>query len=235
MENLFLKYMKERSGHKKSPLNVPAYHSPGPVITISREYGSHGRRIGEKLTQVINDRNKRLGYSKEWRYISKEILAHSARELNMTPELLEELAMHTPNDVFDNLAMFFSDDFYATNTRVKNTIAKVIYTFAAEGNAVIVGRAAEAVTKDIKKSLRIKIAAPLVYRSNIVSERDHLTIADARKKCIEEDRKRQQFRSYFERDRPDIDFFDATYNSATLSDEEIIEMVLIVAETRGFI
>ena len=49
------------------------------------------------------------------------------------------------------------------------------------------------------------------------------------------DKKRQQFRRYFENERPDVDFFDMNFNSSTLSDEEIIEMILVVAETRGFI
>ncbi|MBP8790755.1 MAG: cytidylate kinase-like family protein [Breznakibacter sp.] len=235
MENLFLKYMKERSGQKKEPVTAPVYHSPGPVITISREYGTRGLEIAEKLTMVINERNKRLGISKEWRYISKEILEHAARELNMTPELTEQLSASSQNDVFDNLTMFLSDDFYTTNTKVKNTIAKVIYGFAAQGHVVVVGRAAEAIVKDITKSLRIKIAAPLDYRVRVVSEKENITLPDARKKCLDQDKKRQQFRRYFENERPDIDFFDMTYNSSSLSDEEIIEMILIVAETRGFI
>ncbi len=227
--------MKERSGQKKGPVTAPVYRSPGPVITISREYGTRGLEIAEKLTQVINERNKRLGIPNEWRYISKEILENAARELNMTPELTEQLSASSQNDVFDNLTMFLSDDFYTTNTKVKNTIAKVIYGFAAQGHVVVVGRAAEAIVKDITKSLRIKIAAPLDYRVRVVSEHENISLADARKKCLDQDKKRQQFRRYFENERPDIDFFDMTYNSSSLSDEEIIEMILIVAETRGFI
>ncbi len=235
MENLFLKYMQERSGRAKGSVTAPIYHSPGPVITISRQYGSRGTEIAEKLTQVINDRNKRIGHGKEWRFISKEILEHAARELNMTAELTRQLSESSHNDIFNNLTMFMSDDFYTTNTKVKNTIAKVIYAFAAQGHAVIVGRAAEAIVRDIYKSLKIKIAAPLDYRIHQVIEREHLSPGDAKKRCIEEDKKREQFRRYFEGNKDDTDYYDVTFNSSMLSDNEIIEMIVIVAETRGYI
>ena len=41
--------------------------------------------------------------------------------------------------------------------------------------------------------------------------------------------------NYFEKDRADTDFFDVMFNTATMTDEEIIEMILIVSETRGFV
>ena len=235
MENLFLKYMKERTGQKKGPITAPVYRSPGPVITISREYGTRGMEIGARLATVINERNKRLGVGTDWRFISKEILEDAARELNMTPELIESLSFSTQNDVFDNLTMFFSNDFYTANTKAENAIAKVIYGFAAQGHVVVVGRAAESIVKDITKSLRLKIEAPLDYRARVVSELENMSVSDAKKKCLEMDKKRQQFRRYFENERPDIDFFDLSFNASTLSDDEIIEMILVVAETRGFI
>ncbi len=235
MENLFLKYMKDRTGQKKGPITAPVYRSPGPVITISREYGTRGMEIGARLATVINERNKRLGVGTDWRFISKEILEDAARELNMTPELIESLSFSTQNDVFDNLTMFFSNDFYTANTKAKNAIAKVIYGFAAQGHVVVVGRAAESIVKDITKSLRLKIEAPLDYRARVVSELENMSVSDAKKKCLEMDKKRQQFRRYFENERPDIDFFDLSFNASTLSDDEIIEMILVVAETRGFI
>ena len=130
---------------------------------------------------------------------------------------------------------FFSNDFYTANTKAKNAIAKVIYGFAAQGHVVVVGRAAESIVKDITKSLRLKIEAPLDYRARVVSELENMSVSDAKKKCLEMDKKRQQFRRYFENERPDIDFFDLSFNASTLSDDEIIEMILVVAETRGFI
>ena len=62
-----------------------------------------------------------------------------------------------------------------------------------------------------------------------------MNIADAKKEAIDFDRRRQQFRNYFEKGRPDVDYIDAFFNSSTMSEDEIVEMIVIAAETRGFI
>lgn len=236
MEKSLVKIFESAFKSRKEPVEGIPYRSPGPVITISREYGTNGLEIAQKLTHVINERNNRLELpGKEWRYISKEILVNAARELNMTKELADQLSEAIHVDLFSSLTQFMSDDFYSTNTKVKNTIAKIIHSFAVQGHVVIVGRAAEAIVKDIRQSIRVKVAAPLDYRVKVVSETEHLSMSEARKKCHEQDKKRQQFRHYFEGDHPDIEYFDITFNNKNLSDDEIVEMILIVAETRGFI
>jgi cytidylate kinase len=233
MENLFLKYMKERTGKRKAPeaLNV----SPGPVITISREYGCPALRIAQKLAVTLTAKNQSFGLDNEWRVISKEIIEESARELKLTPSLTKDLSDYKHNSFFENLALFFSDDYYPGDAKIKNTIAKFIHATAVEGNVIIVGRAGEAITKNIVKSFHAKLEAPIDWRAQVVSDNEGGSISDAKKKCQEQDRRRAQFRHYFEKNKPDIEFFDITFNCRELSDEEVVELLVIVAETRGFV
>ena len=51
MDNVFLKYMSEREG--KSETEQETNFPQGSVITISREYGCPGKRIGEHLTKGL--------------------------------------------------------------------------------------------------------------------------------------------------------------------------------------
>lgn len=233
MENLFLKYMQERSGRKKSPGKSAA--SPGPVITISRDYGCPGRRIARKLSETLTEKNLRHGHNKEWRWISKEIIEESARELKLSTPVMKELSEYKQKGFFENLALFFSDDFYPGDAKIKNTIAKFIYSAASQGSVIIVGRAGEAITKNFEKSFHIKLLAPMEWRSEFIANTYGMTIQEAKKEAVEMDRRRRSFRNYFERERDDIDYFDVFYNCATMTDEEIVESVLIVAETRGFV
>ncbi|MFO8000612.1 MAG: cytidylate kinase-like family protein [Marinilabilia sp.] len=233
MDNLFLKYMRERTGRKKGP--GPSFESPGPVITISREYGCPGRRIARKLSETLTAKNKALGNSREWRWISKEIIEESARELKLSPSLMQDLSEYKERGFFENLALFFSDEYYPSDVKIKNTIAKFIYNAAVEGNVVVVGRAGEAITKNFTNSFHIKLQAPLEWRARIVADREGMTLQEARKEAQEMDNRRDSFRNYFEKERPDIDYFDIFFNSSTLSDEEIIETIVIIAESRGFV
>ncbi len=233
MDNLFLKYMSERTGRKKSP--GLDFDSPGPVITISREYGCPGRRIARNLSETLTAKNKALGNTRQWRWISKEIIEESARELKLSPELMQDLSEYKERGFFENLALFFSDEYYPSDVKIKNTIAKFIYNASLEGNVIIVGRAAEAITKNFTNSLHVKIQAPLDWRSKRVADAQGMTIQEARKEALELDSRRASFRNYFEKERPDIEYFDIFYNCATLSDDEIVESIVILAESRGFV
>jgi cytidylate kinase len=233
MDNLFLKYMRERTAKRKT--SGPDFYAPGPVITISRDYGCPGRRIARKLSEVLSEKNKRLGREVEWKWICKEVIEESARELKLSPTLIEDLSDYRTRGFFENIALFFSDEYYPGDVKIKNTIARFIYNAASEGNVVIVGRAGESITKNFEKSLHVKLQAPLDWRVHQVANNYGMGISEARKEALEMDKRRAQFRNYFEKDRPDIEFFDAFFNCATMSDDEIIEMILIVAETRGFV
>ncbi len=225
--------MQERPERRKS--RDQDFASPGPVITISRDYGCPGRRIARRVAETFTEKNLRHGHLKEWRWISKEIIEESARELKLSTPLMKELAEYKQKGFFENLALFFSDEFYPGDAKIKNSIAKFIYTAAAEGNVVIVGRASEAITKNFEKSFHVKLLAPLDWRVEVIANSCGMTLQEAKKELNEMDRRRKLFRNYFERDREDVEYFDAFYNCATMTDEEIVESILIVAETRGFV
>ncbi|GAF03720.1 cytidylate kinase-like family protein [Saccharicrinis fermentans] len=232
MDNVFLKYMRERVG-KMDQTQFAV--SEGPVITISREYGCPGKRIGEHLSHVLSDRLRREGADVKWRWLSKEILEESARELKLTPSLVKDLAEYKNRSFFENIALFFSEAYYPSDSKINNTIANFIHTAASEGNVVIVGRAAEAITKKFKKSFHVKLIAPLDWRAEEVCKNEGITLSEAKRECQEMDRRRAAFRAYFEKGVPDIQFYDAFFNCKEMCDDEIVEMMVVIAETRGFV
>jgi cytidylate kinase len=233
MENVFLKYMRDRVG-KREGGQLPL--SEGPVITISREYGCPGKRIGKKLSEVLTQKLKYQGKDTEWRWLSKEIIEESARELKLSPSLTKDLSDYKKHrSFFDNMALFFSETYYPSDAKINNTIANFIHTAASQGNVIIVGRAAEAITKNFKKSFHVKLIAPLDWRAEMISTTKGVTISEAKRDAQEMDRRRAEFRQYFEKGVPDVELYDACFNCKEMTDDEIIELIVIIAETRGFI
>lgn len=237
MKKILLDYMSRRQAKRKTTSkNELINFTPGPVITISRDYGCHGSSIGHLLVKTINHKNKaRRKNEKEWKFVSKEILEQSAKELNMSKELLNDMSFAQSNDIFSNMTSLFSGSFYASNTKIRNTIAKIIYSFADQGSCVIIGRASEAITKDIKRGLHVRLVAPLEVRAQWVADEEDLPLDDARKRCETEDVKRQKFRQYFEGKRNDLEYYDLTLNVSKMTTEEVVEVILILAEARGFL
>lgn len=233
MENLFIKYMTGRGS--KTTSHKEGEEHQGPVITISRQFGCPAERICEKLAQALSVTFKENKSPEEWKWISKEILEESAKELKLAPSLVNDLKEYKLHGFMDHLTLFFSTGFYPSDTKVMSTIAKVIHSAATHGHVVILGRAGEAITQNIPKSLHFKLEAPLDWRADQVSKQSGSTLAQAKEQCVNEDKLRLQFRDYFENGKSDVEFFDATFNTKTLSDEDIVSLIIKLAKSKNII
>lgn len=121
------------------------------VVTISREYGSGGHRIGELLA-------KRLGVN----FYDKEIISLTARKSGLSEGIVKE-----SEQTVDSRLMY--DD--PTQTTVFRSQSQVIREIASREPCVIVGRLANFVLKDRRDCLHIFIYADDAARiRRIVSE-----------------------------------------------------------------
>jgi cytidylate kinase len=206
----------------------------GPVITISRAYGCPGKIVAQDLAFNLN---KRLvgTHAKHWKWISKEILDESARELKLNKYTIREAVHANKKGVMDDLIISLANKFYPSDAKVKKTLADVIRGFAKEGNVIIVGRAGVSLTRSIKNSLHIRLQAPVEWRIKIVSERQNISVDEARRKLLEIDYKRNHLREYYEGMKPDDSIFDIIFNYQTMNEEEILECIIKVMELKKMI
>lgn len=208
---------------------------PGPVITISREVGCPAKKVASDLVVRLNSMKR--GKSKEhpWRWISKEILMESARELKVDSSQIQHVFEYKSRGVLEDLLLAQSKDYYKSDMKIRTTIAKVIRRFANEGNAIIVGRGGVAITRDIPKSLHIYLEAPLEWRALRVAEKHNFTIDQARSYAQHIDKKRGQFRDFFQGKGSDYTRFDIKLNCMTLDTSEMIDIILGALRTRSMI
>ena len=224
------KYLKER--YEES---VSRESFPGPVVTISREAGCPAKKLAQKLTLKLNSSGQKYVKDIEWRWISKEIMEESAKELGVDLAEIQYVFDYKQYGVLEDLLLSHSKKFYKTDRKVRNTIAKVIHSFANEGNAVIVGRGGVALTRDIPKSIHVHLEAPLEWRALRNSEKHNLSIEDAQKYCLDIDKKRRQFRDSFEGKGNDYTRFDIKLNCMTLDLDELAEIIIAAMKIRKII
>jgi cytidylate kinase len=226
-----LKYMTDRL-HEGSDNTS----NPGPVITISRLYGCPAKRIAKKLTEQLTEKMLVKGYNKiKWKMVTKEIMSESAKALEVDPAQIKYVFDYEQKGVIDNLLAAHLSKYYKSDRKIRNTIARVIRNIACEGYAVIVGRGSVSITHDIPRSLHINLEAPLEWRILRTSEKHTITPEEARKYISDIDKKRKQFRDYFEGKNTDYTWFDITFNCMSLSIDEIVSIVIKAAETRNLI
>jgi cytidylate kinase len=225
------KYMAERLQDEGGKAK-----SPGPVITISRQYGCPAKRIARILVEQFNEKMLVKASRKiPWRMISKEILSESAKELEVDPSKIKYVFDYEQKGVIEELVSAHQNKYYKSDRKIRSTIGKVIRNIGIEGNVVIVGRGGVAITRDIANSLHINLEAPLEWRVLRTSEKLCLSQEEAKKCALSIDKKRKQFRDYFEGKNSDYTMFDLTFNCMTLSVDEIVKIIIKTAELRNFI
>ena len=154
-------------------------------MTLSREVGCPAKKIAAGLADHLNKIKKGQLKKHPWRWISKEILMESARELQVDSSQIQHVFDYKSRGLLEDLLLAQSKDYYKSDLKIRTTIAKVIRKFANEGNAIIVGRGGVAITRDIPKSLHVFLEAPLEWRALRVAEKLDCTIDQATELCPE--------------------------------------------------
>ena len=208
------------------------FKEPGPVITISREYGCPSKIIAARLSEELTRKMFVKGKEVKWKYVTKEIMAEAARALEVDPEKIKYVFNYEQKSMVDDIISAQFNKYYKSERKIRNTIAKVIRNMAYEGHVIIVGRGGVALTHDIPKSLHIMLEAPLEWRTVRVAENYHMTQEEAKKSALEIDKKRKEFREYFQGKESDYTRFDLTFNCMAFTIEEIVHVILKAAEIK---
>jgi cytidylate kinase len=219
-------YLKDRYNERDF-----ASSDPGPVITISRETGCPGRIVAQMLTDVLTQKYKG---KKPWKWVGKEIFNEAAKELGLKSGEVQKVFKEKRN-VVDQILSSQSQKFYKNDHRVRKTIGSVIRSMANDGNVIILGRGGVAITRDIPRSLHIFLEAPLEWRASIVSEKNCCNQQEATKYIQETDKRRAQYRDYYQGKNTDYTWYDARFNCMTLKMEEIVDAIIKLMELKKLI
>lgn len=230
MDNFLIKYLSERHPEKKEaprPLN--------PVITISREYGCYGSRIAELLCQKLLDRSNLLGLKQPWKWLTKEILEKSAMDLKVEPENITHIFGAEEKGILEDILSSFTGKQHASDLKIKKTITNVVKSYSQEGYAIIVGRASSIILKDYPKALHIKLFAPFKWRVDCLKDRLKITTFQSKKMVKEMEERRATFLKFFKGTLPDSEIFDISFNRKTLNENEIVDTIIKILESKKYI
>lgn len=205
---------------------------PGPVVTLSREVGCPAKKIAADLAKQLNTLKKKHAKDHLWRWIDKEIMMESAKELQVDSSQIQHVFDYKSRGVLEDLLLAQSKNYYKSDMKIRTTIAKVIRNFANAGNAIIVGRGGVAITRDIPKSLHIFLEAPLEWRALRVADKNSFTIDQARSYAQNIDKKRSSFRDFFQGKGNDYTRFDVKLNCMTLEPNELIDIIIGAMRSR---
>lgn len=161
------------------------------IVTISREYGSGGRAVGQQLAA-------RLGIA----CYDQALIGKIAMETGFARDYISKRGEDAPKGAWLG-GVFAGKDFYGLSIQDELWSAqrKVITGLAEREPCVIVGRCADYVLRERKDLLSVFIHAPLSFRAQrakTIYEKEANNIEDfVRKK----DKKRAAFYNYFSQNK----------------------------------
>ena len=141
-------------------------HTPGIVITISREYGSGGREIGEKLASAL-----------AIPYYDKKLIDMAAKQSGLDSELIMSIEESVTKGVSYSAitGAYYAQSIFAydgtpDSDEIFISQSKVISSLARQGSCIIVGRCADAVLHGKADTFDIFIKASNEERIRRVTE-----------------------------------------------------------------
>jgi cytidylate kinase len=224
-EDLLIKYMVE-SFNQHQPLPEQE-KSPGPFITISRDFGCQANLLASMLQEELRKQKQ------EWTILNKEIISESAKKLGMEPRHVINISVGHERTHMDEVLRAISTKYYKTDQQVRKTIASVVEGAARKGNVIIVGRAGAAITLEIQPSLHIKLYAPTEWRITSLVSRFHALRENMAKEVAKTDRQRSRLTQMALKENMDVNnIYDLQINCSKVSHKQIIEMIIALMKDR---
>ena len=160
------------------------------IITISRQYGSGGIEIGQKLAD-------KLGIP----FYDNALIEKAAEESGLIEAFFEDTERHAGNsllyalyrgaqaDRFGTSVMSMEDNIYLAQ-------AKVIRKVAEEGPCVIIGRCSDFILEDMINLVTVFVHADMEFRKERAIRIDKVDPAKAESVILTKDKRRQNYYNF---------------------------------------
>ena len=157
------------------------------IITVSREFGSGGRAIGEAVA-------KRLNYQ----YYDKDIIAKVAKETGFSEEYVAKSGEYANSKNIFAYAFTGRDwNGMSIDDYVFNAQRKIILDIAEKGNCVIVGRCADYILRERDDVLNVFIIGEPEKKIERIKSMYSVSESEAKKLIKDTDKKRSINYNYY--------------------------------------
>jgi cytidylate kinase len=202
-----------------------------PFVTISRQAGAGGQSLARAMLGVFA-RQDDVALFGGWHVFDRrlcEIVAEDPKLTGSLESLVTEAYRTRTEDFLRNLLTTTTDQDF-----VMEGVFRSVRTVAGMGKSIIVGRAGSQVTKGMGSGLSIRLVAPETVRIARLMERHGIDERTARDQARKRDADRARLlRRHFRTDIDDPLGYDAVWNTAEVSPDEIAECVAAILRRRG--
>lgn len=221
------KYLTEQ--YEKS-INKNA--KPGPVLTISREYGCSAKELAKEICYQLKQEKPN---DKVWTWINKEIFKNTAKALNLKEKRILHVFEGKKLGLVDSIILSSTEKYYKSDKAIQKKMIEVVHSFAEKGRTIIIGLGSAVICRDIEKSLHIRLEAPFEWRVKKLAEKYKKDIKEIEDFTKDIDLKRDALRKSFLNINSCEKIFDLSFNVMYFNNKEIAETIIFIMKQRKMI
>lgn len=185
-----------------------------PFITVSREPGSGGKLIAERVAKHLN-----------YKFFDTEIIARIAKN-KMEEKEFEDLYDEKELSLIDEILTSFVMPNLMPQDKFVRELENKIKNVTTRGKCVILGRGSNFFTDQVS-GFHVRITAPFDYRVEKTVMYEYLSEKDARARVKMVSDERNKFvEKYFEKNIDDNEYYDLILNRAHYSLEDAVAIII---------
>ena len=191
------------------------------VVTISRNYGSLGKKVGQLLADTL-----------EVRCCDRHILQEVARRANTDEELVKVLDEHISHIDDHWWSSLMNKDALSYEEYYKYLV-ETIFSISLRGG-VIIGRGANLILGP-ERAFRVRIVGSPLKCAERVAEREHIGLEEAMQKAHDVDQERAEYiRKLYKTSIDDPLAYDLVLNSDRYDKIQLVELILVAMQEAGY-
>jgi cytidylate kinase len=191
------------------------------VVTISRNFGSLGKKAGKLLADALEVRCCD-------RYILQEVARRADIDENLV-KVLDEHISHIDEHWWIHLLSkntFSYEDYY-------KHLVKTIFSISLRGG-VIIGRGANLILGP-ERAFRVRIVGSPLKCAERVAERENISLEEAMQQVQDVDQERAEYiRKLYDTDIDDPLAYDLVLNSDRYDKVQLTELILVAMQEAGY-
>lgn len=210
---------KKRSPHAARP----------PTVTISRQTGSGGVDIAERLAALLQLRAS--GGDPPWTVFNRSLIERVLAEHHLPPDRSRFMPEDRVSYIEDTLEELFG--LHASSSTMVSQISETILGLAELGGCILVGRGANLVLAKCDSAFHVRLVGSVDRRVQRVAESRKVDFPTAREYVRAEDAARRRYiKSYFEADIDDPLLYHVVLNTDAFTPAGAAETIAAALSAR---
>lgn len=188
-------------------------HLPKPLITVSRQRGSRGTIIAERIAYRFN-----------YTLLHKDIIDRIVETSGYKRRIVESLDDHTRSQMELWFESVITGKLVDLNDYARHLL-EIIFSVSRLGGIVVVGRAANFIIGS-NRGLHVRIVGTMAGRIRNLMEQEKMSEADARREIEKSDHERAEFvKKLVHKSIDDPQHYDLILNSDWIPVEQAVSLI----------